>query len=131
MSAKPEASAKLSLENKLHIIVCLALFVVFVIFALRPAFERYGAERDRVARAKSQIAEHGALLPFQVELLSELSQTPDEALKAIDLMPLRKEDFAAIHKRLMGMSKAHGLNLQTVAPRVHSSPGSIVSWAFS
>ena len=122
MTLEQKPSSNISVENLFHISVCIGILVVFVVYAILPVYREYETLNTRVRQLKCGLAEHALLLPLYTELKTELNQPEVDALIAIKVEPLIKEDFSAIHNLMQGMSEECGLTLLKTAPHVFSLP---------
>ena len=123
MSPARKSQARVSGESGIHIVVCLGMFLFFVIFALKPASLKYMQVRQRVAALKCQVAEHAGLVAFYAEVTAALDSPSEPALKAVESVPLDTREFAGIHSQLQGVATECGLKLLKVTPHVSKLSG--------
>ncbi len=120
MTSLPRATVRLSLENALHIILCLGLFAMFVAFALWPAYRRHDELSNRACLLQGRIAERSVLLPFSAEMDAALSESESAALYMPVPVPLDRGEFGAIHALLKELVEGSGLKLLQVTPHANS-----------
>jgi len=120
MATNSDTNTRVSLDNSLHVIACIGILAVFVVYAVLPVYRNYSELNGRVARMKCEQVEYTVLLPFFAELNSALGRPKIDALKAIEVESLNKEDFASMHILMQGMAERCGLNLQKTIPHVRA-----------
>jgi hypothetical protein len=120
MTPEKQSPHRLSLENALHIVVCLGFFALFTGLALRPVCHRYETLRTRIRQEQCRLARCAVLDPFEAELVAELNLELDEALHMTKGAALDREDFEAIHALLEDLAEGCGLQLLKTAPHASS-----------